>query len=157
MGNIEKKLQEMGLDISNAPKPAASYIPAVQTGNLVYTAGQASKKDGILVYKGKLGKDLTVEEGYEAAKISIINCLAVLKGHLGSLDRIKKVVKLLGFVASTSEFDQQPYVINGASDLLIKIFGEKGKHARSAIGTNILPFGTPVEIEMIVEVEQEEE
>jgi enamine deaminase RidA (YjgF/YER057c/UK114 family) len=154
MGNIEKKLQEMGLDISNAPKPAASYIPAVQTGNLVYTAGQASKKDGILVYKGKLGKDLTVEEGYEAAKISIVNCLAVLKDHLGSLDRITRVVKLLGFVASTPEFDQQPYVINGASDLLIKIFGEKGKHARSAIGTNVLPFGTPVEIEMIVEVEK---
>jgi len=153
MGNIEKKLQEMGIDISNAPKPAASYIPAVQTGNLVYTAGQASKKDGILVYKGKLGKDLTVEEGYEAAKISIVNCLAVLKDHLGSLDRITRVVKLLGFVASTPDFDQQPYVINGASDLLIKIFGEKGKHARSAIGTNILPFGTPVEIEMIVEVE----
>ena len=156
MGNIEKKLQEMGIDISNAPKPAASYIPAVQTGNLVYTAGQASKKDGILVYKGKLGKDLTVEEGYEAAKISIVNCLAVLKDHLGSLDRITRVVKLLGFVASTPDFDQQPYVINGASDLLIKIFGEKGKHARSAIGTNILPFGTPVEIEMIVEVEGEE-
>jgi len=156
MGNIEKKLQEMGIDISNAPKPAASYIPAVQTGNLVYTAGQASKKDGILVYKGKLGKDLTVEEGYEAAKISIINCLAVLKDHLGSLDRITRVVKLLGFVASTPEFDQQPYVINGASDLLIKIFAKKGKHARSAIGTNVLPFGTPVEIEMIVEVEEEE-
>ncbi len=156
MGNIEKKLQEMGIDISNAPKPAASYIPAVQTGNLVYTAGQASKKDGILVYKGKLGKDLTVEEGYEAAKISIVNCLAVLKDHLGSLDRITRVVKLLGFVASTPEFDQQPYVINGASDLLIKIFGEKGKHARSAIGTNILPFGTPVEIEMIVEVDKRE-
>ena len=154
MGNIEKKLQEMGIDISNAPKPAASYIPAVQTGNLVYTAGQASKKDGILVYKGKLGKDLTVEEGYEAAKISIINCLAVLKDHLGSLDRITRVVKLLGFVASTPEFDQQPYVINGASDLLIKIFAKKGKHARSAIGTNVLPFGTPVEIEMIVEVEK---
>ncbi len=141
MGNIEKKLQEMGIDISNAPKPAASYIPAVQTGNLVY--------------KGKLGKDLTVEEGYEAAKISIINCLAVLKDHLGSLDRKTRVVKLLGFVASTPDFDQQPYVINGASDLLIKIFGEKGRHARSAIGTNVLPFGTPVEIEMIVEVEQE--
>jgi enamine deaminase RidA (YjgF/YER057c/UK114 family) len=154
MGNIEKKLQEMGIDISNAPKPAASYIPAVQTGNLVYTAGQANKKDGILVYKGKLGKDLTVEEGYEAAKISIINCLAVLKDHLGSLDRITRVVKLLGFVASMPEFEQQPYVINGASDLLIKIFGEKGKHARSAIGTNVLPFGTPVEIEMIVEVEK---
>ncbi|GAH56127.1 unnamed protein product [marine sediment metagenome] len=156
MGNIEKKLQGMGIIIPDAPKPVASYVPCVQTGNLVYTAGQASKKDGILIYKGKLGKDLTVEEGYEAAKISIINCLAVLKGHLGSLDRIKKVVKLLGFVASTSEFDQQPFVINGASDLLIKVFGEKGKHARSAIGTNTLPFGTPVEIEMIVEVEEEE-
>jgi enamine deaminase RidA (YjgF/YER057c/UK114 family) len=156
MGKVEKKLQDMGIILPGVPKPAASYVPAVQTGNLVYTSGQASKKDGILVYKGILGKDLTVEEGYEAAKISIINCLAVLKGHLGSLDRIKRVVKLLGFVASTSEFDQQPYVINGASDLLIKIFGEKGKHARSAIGTNILPFGTPVEIEMIVEVEEEE-
>jgi len=153
MGNIEKKLQGMGIIIPDAPKPVASYVPCVQTGNLVYTSGQGCKKDGILVYKGKLGKDLTVEEGYEAAKISIINCLAILKGHLGSLDRIKKVVKLLGFVASTPEFDKQPYVINGASDLLIKIFGEKGRHARSAIGTNILPFGTPVEIEMIVEVE----
>lgn len=156
MGKADKKLQDMGIIIPDVPKPAASYVPAVQTGNLVYTAGQASKKDGILIYKGKLGKDLTVEEGYEAAKISIINCLAVLKGHLGSLDRIKKVVKLLGFVASTSEFDQQPFVINGASDLLIKVFGEKGKHARSAIGTNTFPFGTPVEIEMIVEVEEEE-
>ena len=156
MDKVDKKLQDIGIIIPDVPKPAASYIPAVQTGNLVYTAGQASKKDGILVYKGKLGKDLTVEEGYEAAKISIINCLAVLKDHLGSLDRITRVVKLLGFVASTPEFDQQPYVINGASDLLIKIFAKKGKHARSAIGTNVLPFGTPVEIEMIVEVEEEE-
>ena len=156
MSEVEKKLQEMGINIPNVPKPVASYVPCVQTGQLVYTSGQASKKDGILVYKGKLGKDLTLEEGYEAAKISIINCLAVLKGYLGSLDRVKKVVKLLGFVASVPEFDQQPYVINGASDLLIKIFGEKGRHARSAIGTNILPFGTPVEIEMIVEIEKEE-
>jgi len=156
MGKADKKLQDMGIIIPDVPKPAASYVPAVQTGNLVYTSGQGCKKDGILVYKGKLGKDLTVEEGYEAAKISIINCLAILKGHLGSLDRVKRVVKLLGFVASTSEFDQQPFVINGASDLLIKVFGEKGKHARSAIGTNTLPFGTPVEIEMIVEVEEEE-
>ena len=156
MEKIEKKLKAMGIIIPDAPKPVASYVPCVQTGKLVYTSGQASKKDGTLIYKGKLGKDLTVEEGYEAAKISIINCLAILKGHLGSLDRVTRVVKLLGFVASTPEFDQQPYVINGASDLLIKIFGEKGRHARSAIGTNILPFGTPVEIEMIVEVEEEE-
>jgi len=153
MEKVEKKLKAMGIIISDAPKPVASYVPCVQTGKLVYTSGQGCKKDGIPVYKGKLGKDLTVEEGYEAAKISIFNCLAILKGHLGSLDRVARVVKLLGFVASTPEFDQQPYVINGASDLLIKIFGEKGRHARSAIGTNILPFGTPVEIEMIVEVE----
>jgi len=155
MGKIEKKLQDMGIIIPDVPKPAASYIPAIQTGKLVYTSGQGCKKDGIPVYKGKLGKDLTIEEGYDAAKISIVNCLAVLKGHLGSLDKVKRVVKLLGFVASVPEFDQQPSVINGASDLLIKVFGEKGRHARSAIGTNVLPFGMPVEIEMIVEVEKE--
>ena len=125
MGNIEKKLKAMGIIIPDTPKPVGSYVTCVQTGKLVYTSGQASKKDGTLIYKGKLGKDLTVEEGYEAAKISIINCLDILKGHLGSLDRVTRVVKLLGFVASTPEFDQQPYVINGASDLLIKIFGEK--------------------------------
>jgi enamine deaminase RidA (YjgF/YER057c/UK114 family) len=153
MGNIEKKLNEMGIIISDVPKPAASYIPAVQTGNLIFTAGQGCKKDGVLVYKGKLGEDLTVEEGYEAAKVSITNCLAILKGYLGDLDKIKKIVKLLGFVASAPGFDQQPYVINGASELLIDAFGEKGKHARSAIGVSELPFGTPVEIEMIVEVE----
>jgi len=153
MEKIEKKLKSMGIVIPDAPKPVASYVPCVQTGKLVYTSGQGCKKDGIPVYKGKLGKDLTVEEGYEAAKISIINCLAILKGHLGSLDKIKRVVKLLGFVASVPEFVQQPYVINGASDLLIKVFGEKGRHARSAIGTNILPSNMPVEIEMIVEIE----
>ena len=153
MGKIEKKLKEMGIEIPDVPKPAASYIPAVQTGNLIFTAGQGCKKEGVLVYKGKLGKDLNVAEGYEAAKVSIINCLAILKGYLGDLDRIKKIVKLLGFVASAPGFDQQPYVINGASELLEEAFGEKGKHARSAIGTNELPFGTPVEIEMIVEVE----
>ena len=153
MEKVEKKLKAMGIIISDAPKPVASYVPCVQTGKLVYTSGQGCKKDGIPVYKGKLGKDLTVEEGYEAAKISIFNCLAILKGHLGSLDRVTRVVKLLGFVASVPEFDQQPYVINGASDFLIKIFGEKVRHARSAIGTNVLPSNMPVEIEMIVEIE----
>jgi len=156
MGKVDKKLQDMDIIIPDAPKPVASYVPCVQTGKLVYTSGQGCKKNGIPVYKGKLGKDLTVEEGYEVAKISIINCLAILKGYLGSLDKITRVVKLLGFVASTPEFDQQPFVINGASDLLIKIFGEKGRHARSAIGTNVLPSNMPVEIEMIVEVELEE-
>ena len=153
MSEIESKLNEMGIRIPDVPKPAATYVPAVQTGNLIFTAGQGCKKDGVLVYQGKLGEHLNVEEGYEAARVSIINCLAILKGYLGDLDRIKKIVKLLGFVASAPEFDQQPYVINGASDLLMDAFGEKGKHARSAIGVNELPFGTPVEIEMIVEIE----
>jgi len=153
MGNVEKKLQELGINLPSVSKPPASFIPAVQTGNLIYTAGQGAKKDGVLAYKGKLGKDLTVEEGYEAAKLSILNCLAIIKEHTGTLDRVKKVVKLLAFVQSAPGFNEQPFVINGASDLLIKLFGEKGKHARAAIGTNELPFNTPVEIEMIVEVE----
>ena len=153
MGKIEEKIKSMGLSIPEVPKPVASYVPCVQTGKLVYTSGQGCKKDGIVAYQGKLGKDVTIEEGYEAAKIAILNALAVLKGHLGSLDRIKRVVKLLGFVASIPDFDQQPKVINGASDLLLEIFGDKGQHARSAIGTNALPSNMPVEIEMIVEIE----
>jgi len=153
MGKIEEKIKSMGLTIPETPKPVASYVTCVQTGKLVYTSGQGCKKDGVVAYQGKLGKDVTIEEGYEAAKIAILNALAILKGHLGSLDKIKRVVKLLGFVASTPNFDQQPKVINGASDLLLEIFGDKGQHARSAIGTNALPSNMPVEIEMIVEVD----
>lgn len=149
----EKRLKELGIELPEAPKPAAIYIPAQQTGNLVYTSGQDCRKDGVLIYEGKVGKDLTIEQGQEAARQTMINCLAVLKGHLGDLDRVKKVVKLLGFVNSAPGFVEQPYVINGASKLLEEVFGEAGKHARSAISSNELPFNTPVEIEMIVEVE----
>ena len=124
MGKTEEKIQAMGITIPDTPKPVASYVPCVQTGNLVYTSGQGCKKDGVIVYKGKLGKDVSVEDGYKAAKIAIINCLAILKGHLGSLDKIKRIVKLLGFVACVPEFDQQPSVINGASDFLLEIFEE---------------------------------
>ena len=153
MGKIEEKIQSMGIIIPETPKPVASYVPCVQIGKLIYTSGQGCKKDGIPVYKGKLGEDISIDEGYEAAKIAMINCLAILKGYLGSLDKIKRIVKVLGFVASTSEFDQQPKVINGASDLLLAIFGERGQHARSAIGTNIISSNMPVEIEMIAEIE----
>ncbi len=153
MGKIEDKIQSMGIHLPDTPKPMGSYVPCVQTGKLIYTSGQGSTRDGVLVYQGKVGKDITVQEGYEAAKIAIINALAILKGHLGSLDKVKRVVKLLGFVSCIPEFDQQPGVINGASDLLIEIFGKKGQHARSAIGTNALPSNIPVEIEMMVEVE----
>ena len=153
MGKIEEKIKSIGIIIPETPKPIGSYVPCVQTGKLVYTSGQGCKKAGQLVYQGKLGKDVSIDEGYDAAKIAIINALGILQGHLGSLDKIKRIVKLLGFVACVPEFDQQPKVINGASDLLLEIFGEKGQHARSAIGTNALPSNMPVEIEMIVEVE----
>lgn len=153
MSIIENKISKLGIKLPDAPKPAASYVPAKQVGNLLYTSGQDCRVEGVLKYEGKVGSDLSVEEGYDAARQAMINCLAVIRDHLGNLDRVKQVVKLLGFVNSSDSFVEQPYVINGASDLLIDIFGESGKHARSAISANELPFNTPVEIEMIVEFE----
>jgi len=152
MSKIEQRLQELGITLPVPGEPKFSYIPCNQTGNLVYTSGQDCRIDGELMYTGKLGRDLTIEQGQEAARQTIINCLAVIKAHLGDLDRVVKVVKLLGFVNSAPGFADQPYVMNGASNLLVDVFGENGKHARSAIGTSDLPFHTPVEIELIVEV-----
>jgi enamine deaminase RidA (YjgF/YER057c/UK114 family) len=153
MINIEEKLNELGIKIPEAPKPAAVYVPAKTVGNLVYTSGQDCRVNGKLLYEGKVGSDLTVEQGYEAARQTMINCLAVLKAEIGDLSRVKQIVKLLAFVNSAPGFVEQPYVINGASELLEEIFGEKGQHARSAISSNELPFNTPVEIEMIVEID----
>jgi len=153
MSNIENTLKEKGIYLPEAPAPAAAYIPAQQTGNLVYTSGQDCKRDGVLVHEGKLGTDLTIEQGQEAARQTAINCLAVLKAHLGDLDRITKIVKVLSFVNSSDGFVEQPYVVNGASELFEEVFGDKGKHARSAISANELPFNTPVETEIIVEVD----
>lgn len=153
MSNIENTLKEKGINLPEAPAPAAAYIPAQQTGNLVYTSGQDCKRDGVLVHEGKLGTDLTIEQGQEAARQTAINCLAVLKAHLGDLDRITKIVKVLSFVNSSDGFVEQPYVVNGASELFEEVFGDKGKHARSAISANELPFNTPVETEIIVEVD----
>ncbi|MCJ8009204.1 RidA family protein [Lederbergia wuyishanensis] len=152
MSKVEQRLKELGITLPVPGEPKFSYIPCNQTGNLVYTSGQDCRIDGELMYTGKLGADLTIEQGQEAARQTIINCLAVLKAHLGDLDRVVKVVKLLGFVNSAPGFADQPYVMNGASNLLVDVFGENGKHARSAIGTSELPFHTPVEIELIVEV-----
>ncbi|MDN4076029.1 RidA family protein [Fictibacillus terranigra] len=153
MGKIEQKLKELNIELGKVPAPAAVYVPAKTVGNLVYTSGADCRINGELMFKGKVGCDLTVEQGYEAARQVMINLLAVLKEHLGDLDRIKQVVKLLAFVNSADGFVEQPFVINGASELLEEVFGEKGKHARSAISSNELPFNTPVEIEMIVEFE----
>ena len=153
MGIIEKRIEELGLTLPPCPKPVADYIPAASfSGNLVYISGQDCKKDGKLLYQGKLGSTVTISQGEECAAQSVLNCLAALKYAIGDLDRVERLVKILGFVASEPGFDQQPFVINGGSKLLLDIFGESGKHARAAIGTNELPFGTPVEIEMIVEL-----
>jgi len=152
MAQAELKLQQLGIELPEAPKARFSYIPVCQTGNLLYLSGQDCRINGELMYKGKVGAELTVEMGNQAARQTMINCLAVIKDYLGDLDRVSKVVKLLGFVNSAPGFAEQPLVINGASDLLIEVYGEKGRHARSAVSANELPFHTPVEIEMIVEI-----
>lgn len=152
MSAIENRLKELNITLPEPLTPRSVYIPAVTTGNLVYTSGTVCKLDGKLMFEGKLGRDLTIEQGQQAAREAMINLLATLKTHLGDLDRIVKVVKLLAFVNSAPGFVEQPYVINAASELLEQIFGVNGKHARSAIGTSELPFNAPVEIEMIVEI-----
>ncbi|MDR6555200.1 RidA family protein [Paenibacillus qinlingensis] len=152
MSVIENRLQELGITLPPSPEARFTYLPCTQTGNLIYLSGQDCRINGELMYEGKLGREVTIEQGQEAARQTIINCLAVMKGYLGDLDRVVKIVKMLGFVNSASGFGDQPYVINGASNLLVDIFGENGKHARSAIGTSDLPFHTPVEIELIVEI-----
>lgn len=156
MSIIENRLRSLGLELPEAPKPVATYVPAVTVGTLVFVSGTGCSVPGKgLLYEGKVGKDVTVEQASEAARQEALNMLAILKQHLGSLDRIKRIVKLLGFVNGTDDFADQPKVVNGASDLLIQVFGDKGQHARSAIGTNSLPLRMPVEIEMIVEIEPE--
>lgn len=152
MSNIELRLQELGITLPPSPEPRFTYIPCNQTGNLIYLSGQDCRINGELMYEGKLGREVTIEQGQAAARQTIINCLAVMKGYLGDLERVVKIVKMLAFVNSAPGFGDQPYVINGASDLLVAVFGDKGRHARSAIGTSDLPFHTPVEIELIVEV-----
>ncbi|GAW92280.1 RidA family protein [Calderihabitans maritimus] len=149
---IEEKLKELGLQLPEAPEPLAAYVPAVKVDKWVYTAGQIPLIGGSLKYRGKLGRDLTVEEGYKAAEICALNCLSVIKAAVGSLDQIERIVKVVGFVNSAPGFIEQPKVINGASELLGKLFGEAGQHARSAVGVNELPADAPVEIEMIVKL-----
>lgn len=155
MQKIEQRLKELGLQLPDCPTPVANYKPGkIFLDRLVYISGQDCKKDGILLHEGKLGAEVTIEEGVACARQSVLNCLAALKNTVGDLDRVKRIVKLLGFVASAPGFNQHPAVINGGSELLIQLWGEEGMHARAAIGTNELPFNTPVEIEMIVELKQ---
>jgi enamine deaminase RidA (YjgF/YER057c/UK114 family) len=150
--NPQSQLAKLGIELPEAANPVANYVNAVQTGNLIFLAGKGPKNaDGEYV-TGKVGEDLTVEEGYQAARLVGINQLAVLKAELGNLNRVKRIVKVLGMVNATSDFGNQPEVVNGFSDLMVEVFGERGKHARAAVGMGSLPRGIAVEIEMVVEV-----
>jgi enamine deaminase RidA (YjgF/YER057c/UK114 family) len=151
--DVESKLKNMGIEIPPAPKPAAAYIPYRRSGNIIYISGQDCRIDGELLYEGKVGGEVSEEEGYECAKIAAVNALAVLKETIGDLNKIVKILNLHGFVNSADGYVRQPYVINGASEFLVEVFGEKGKHSRCALSANELPFNTPVELEIIVEVE----
>ncbi len=150
---VEARLAEMGLTLPGAPAPIANYVRAVRTGNLLFVSGHGPFRDGKTQFVGKVGKELSVEEGYKSAQLVCLNCLASAKEALGDLDRVKRVVKLLGMVNCTPEFGHQPEVINGASDLLVALYGDRGRHARSAVGMGALPRGISVEIEMVLEVE----
>ena len=153
-GQIDARLAELGIELPQAPKPAAAYIPAVRSGNLVYVSGQVPFENGELAWKGKVGVDYSVEEGQQAARTCALNAIAVVKDVLdGDLDKVTRVVKLGGFVNCPPDFEQHPAVINGASNLVGEIFGDKGAHARFAVGAGSLPFNVAVEVEAIFEVE----
>jgi enamine deaminase RidA (YjgF/YER057c/UK114 family) len=152
--DAETRLKEKGIVLATPGKPVANYVNAVRVGNLLFLAGKGpTRSDGTNI-TGKLGKDLTIEQGYEAARLVAINHLSVLKTELGSLNKVKRIVKVLGMVNCTDDFNNQPGVMNGYSDLMVEIFGEKGKHARSAVGMHALPSNIAVEVEVIVEVEE---
>jgi len=151
--DAESKLQDLGIELPAPSSPVANYVNAVRTGNLLFLAGKGpSLPDGSYI-TGKVGQELTVEEGREAARLVGIAQLAVLKAELGDLNKVKRIVKVLGMVNCGPEFTQHPQVINGFSDLMVEVFGEKGKHARSAVGMNALPMDIAVEVELIVEIE----
>ena len=150
---IEDKLRQMGLELPDPPKPVASYVPCVRTGNLVFVSGQVPREKGVLKYSGQVGGERSLDDGYQAARICALNALSAVKQAVGSLENIRRIVKVTGYVASTAGFGDQPKVVDGASVLLVELFGERGQHSRAAVGVTSLPLGSTVELEMIVEVE----
>lgn len=149
--SIDARLTELGITIPELAKPAGAYLPFAVTGNLVFTAGQLPFTDGVLAATGKVGDAVSADDAKIYARTAALNALAAVHGAIGSLDRVTRIVKLVGFVASTPDFTGQPGVINGASEVLAEIFGDIGKHARSAVGVAVLPLDSPVELELIVE------
>jgi enamine deaminase RidA (YjgF/YER057c/UK114 family) len=152
-GKIDARLKELGIEIKQPAAPVANYVGFVKTGNLVFVSGQVTLKDGKLQHQGKLGAGISLEEGQAAARLCAINIVAQLKAACdGDLDRVKRIVKLGGFVNSTPDFADQPKVINGASDLMVEVFGDKGKHARAAVSAGSLPMGVAVEVDCVAEI-----
>ena len=149
----EDKLKALGIVLPEAPSPLGSYVAVIRTGNLVFLSGILPFVDGKLLRQGKVGKDITIDDARVDAKRAVMNALAVLRSHIGSLNTVKRCIKITGYIASSPDFTEQPKVLNAASDLLYEIFGEAGRHARAAVGVTVLPLNAPVEIEFIFEVE----
>jgi enamine deaminase RidA (YjgF/YER057c/UK114 family) len=155
MSNPENQLRELEQALPAPPVPVANYVPVRRVGNLLFTAGQVPAREGVLTVRGKLGAGVSIAEGQQASELAALNCLSAIRQELGSLDRIVSFVSLTGYVACAEGFGDQPQVINGASLLLERYFGEKGRHARAAVGVSELPGGAPVEIALVVEVQPE--
>jgi len=148
----EERLINLGIKLPEAPKPLGSYVPSVQTGNLFYLSGILPLINGKLIRTGRVGESVSLDEAREDAKTATINALSVLKSNIGNLDKVKRCIKINGYIASAPDFTEQPNVLNAASDLIFEVFGEAGRHARAAVGVNVLPLNSPVEIEFIFEV-----
>lgn len=148
----EDKLKALGIELPSPPQPLGSYVPAVRTGNLIFLSGMLPLRDGKLFRKGKVGKDLTVDEAREEARTAAVNALSALKANIGDLRKVVRCVKVTGYIASSPDFTGQPQVLNAASDLMAEVFGETGRHARTALGVSVLPLDSPVEIEFVFEV-----
>ena len=150
--SIEHRLTELGITLPSPPNPVATYVPSVQVGDLLFISGMVPSRDGRVVFRGKVGREISKEQAYEAATLALLNALATIRRAASSLDRVKRIVRMTGYVASGEGFVEQPFVINGASDLLVALFGEAGRHARVAVGVAELPMGVPVELELIVQL-----
>lgn len=150
--SVEQRLKELGVEVLEVPEPVAQYVPAKRVGELVYVSGQGPIREGKPIYVGQVGAEVSFEEAYKAAQVCALNCLSAVKSVTGSLEKVEEIVQVRGFVNSAADFHDQPKVMNGASELLVKVFGDRGHHARAALGTSNLPGNIPVEVEMIVRV-----
>ncbi|VWX62925.1 LysR family transcriptional regulator [Burkholderiales bacterium 8X] len=151
----EERLVALGIELPRAPMPAANYVTATRSGRLIFLAGQGPMRDGKVIHRGRVGTELTIEEGYQAARLTILNSLAILRQQAGSLDRVTRILKLLAWVQCDRGFHREHLVVDGASDLLVEVFGERGRHARSAVSAHDLPFDIAVEIELVAELDSD--